>query len=132
MRLLVSYQHRNNATTLNSGSITPMPSQYFYQHQDRSKINLINQDNACCKGITKSQTEFTSPSRQIFILKVYIHNTISDSSKNYHKQSRLFSELILDSDSNYLLLSKGIELATLIHLLLMLCELHTYLTHIFG
>ena len=73
-----------------------MPSQYFQQHQDRSKTNIINQDNACNKGITKSQTEFISPSLQIFILKVDINNTISDTSKNYHKQHRLFLELSLD------------------------------------
>ena len=73
-----------------------MPPQYFHQHQDRSKTSIINQDNACYKGITKSQTEFISPLRQIFILKVDIPNTISDTSKNYHKEPRLFPELSLD------------------------------------
>ena len=70
LHLLVWYQHRNNETTLNSGSTAPMPSQYFHQHQERSKTNIINQDNARYKGIIKSQTEFISPSLQIFILKV--------------------------------------------------------------
>ena len=73
-----------------------MTSQYFHQHQDRSKTNIINQNNACYKGITKNQTKFFSPSRQILIIKADIHNTISDTSKNYHKQSRLYSELVLD------------------------------------
>ena len=62
LHLLVWYQHRNNETTLNSGSAAPMPSQYFHQHQVRSKTNIINQDTACNKGIIKSQTEFISPS----------------------------------------------------------------------
>ena len=77
-----------------------MPSQHFHQHQDRSKTNILNQDNACCKEITKSQTEVNSATRQIFILKVDIHNTISDTSMSRlfsdTSMSRLFSEFSLD------------------------------------
>ena len=89
LHLLDWYWHRISETTLKNFSVAPMPSQYFHQHQYRTKTNIINQENACYKGITKGQTEFISLSRQIFILKVDIHNTISDTSKNYHKQSRL-------------------------------------------
>ena len=40
LHLLVWYQHRNNETTLNNSSTAPMSSQYFHQHQDRSKTNI--------------------------------------------------------------------------------------------
>ena len=130
LRLLVWCQHKNNETTLNSGSTAPMSSQYFDQHQDKSKTNIINEYSSCYKGITKSETEFISPSLQIFILKVGVHNTISDTSNNCHKQPRLFLELSLDLYYyinyvinyinyyyiNYILLSKWLQLTTVINL----------------